>query len=1063
MLERLGRIFVGEMQSSDIVIADFIPLVSTWTNIRHLWNKSRAEPTVPSSEGKPHSYSIYLKGVNTLRCWSLLVPFINIIFAAIYHFVYDPRNAALFLDEKMNDAEKREMINVIRLLQGEHYPSELLKIGLLCDKIDGKNKLEFVQLFSTIPLVKRTDLLNYMTKVKQRIDFEKESQLIDIFENLPESTLNKFLDATSSSYDCLKKDYNKAIEFFGKASKADRAKYFTDIYDLTFRNSLTLTGLNSLVRCAHNLTKEMNFQDKKEVIFHLAKIERSISHPDQIGSLFSGLDSKGKLKILSFLTQSILRNKKNDLLDMFLKTPQDKKIELADSITNFLNAYPYHLHEGEINKTIDVVINSSQAELSKLFVLINSLKCDYKTAIGLFEEYGQGDRVKCFNNLNQLMNGLNSVKKHLLIQALNKIPLENRENSIEECLDLTKGMSSAEKIKMMDMQAFNKNPIDFVKDANALTREMDVECKLKAINILNKVPDNNRKRILDHFDYITGLPEHIEDKQKIENLETLRLILKQVALCGNEETNTLVKQYNEWFIKISCIEKNRLVDSLSIIHHDNRNSFINEANDFLKNVNDSEKITAFYIFEKIFKNVDSQIRTSFIEHFNKLTVGIDFCDKGDAIDILQKIPNDKRESFIADINAMTAGMISKDKINGITIFHALPDVDVRSFIRNLNTDVYKADRKWTINNLIINADNKAEPTLINTYAEKVRNLALQIDLKTIQHPFKELKDFWQQTNLTGKHSFVQQFKHKDYEVVREVLADTVYRHIDNKRNVQWLNEDAISDKLELNIKGIKTFSKGFFYHATSEMALQSILTSKKVEVRHEKAYRGAFVSTQPELCFGKCVLVFNRSIERLSKLSIGFILDKKTYWAGFSSDIPVEDNTLAYIILDSKLEEERRALEYKCLLWANRKISVVLIDTADQVIKKVEALGMGIPNEWPFGGEKVAVLVYNSLKAHAEKMLEVERISIFERIKEKAKEQIKIIVQSIKRDQVKSLSQKSQELAELVYDSLKVECKELREEERISIFEYIKEQIMVQIKVLEKVLTRVRVREYAYA
>lgn len=159
-----------------------------------------------------------------------------------------------------------------------------------------------------------------------------------------------------------------------------------------------------------------------------------------------------------------------------------------------------------------------------------------------------------------------------------------------------------------------------------------------------------------------------------------------------------------------------------------------------------------------------------------------------------------------------------------------------------------------------------------------------------------------------------------------------------------------------------TFSKGFFFHATSEKALESILKGKKVEVRHEKAYRGAFVSTQPELGFGRCVLAFKRNIERLSSLEHGFTINQNTYWAGFSRDIPVDGNTLAYIILNSRSEEERQTLETQCEQWTGRKINVILVEDAQPKLNEVESLGMGIPREWPEEGEQPGQKILHAMK-----------------------------------------------------------------------------------------------------
>lgn len=227
----------------------------------------------------------------------------------------------------------------------------------------------------------------------------------------------------------------------------------------------------------------------------------------------------------------------------------------------------------------------------------------------------------------------------------------------------------------------------------------------------------------------------------------------------------------------------------------------------------------------------------------------------------------------------------------------------------------------------------------------------------MSHPFTELKNFWKQSSLSEKHWFVQTFNQDGYEKIRKVLSSTVYRPIVPMKShkVKWLNETEISSKVNASWQAS-------FFHATSEKALKSILKDGKVEVRHEKAFRGAFVSTRPELSFGKCVLAFKRNIERLSPLEHGFTINEKTYWAGFSRDIPANTKTLACIILNSKSEKERQELEKQCEEWTGRKFEVIKMDDAWDKLNTVEAMGMGIPQEWPEEGERFGQNVLNVMQ-----------------------------------------------------------------------------------------------------
>ena len=129
----------------------------------------------------------------------------------------------------------------------------------------------------------------------------------------------------------------------------------------------------------------------------------------------------------------------------------------------------------------------------------------------------------------------------------------------------------------------------------------------------------------------------------------------------------------------------------------------------------------------------------------------------------------------------------------------------------------------------------------------------------------QFKEFWSKSSLEDKNSLVRVFNidDKNFKNLRDKLADTVYRSIHGLKSSQvtWLCPEEIHLKNTFWIQ--KNFCKSsFFYHATSELALESILKSGRVEVRYEKAFRGAFVSNRPETRFGNCILAFKRNIER---------------------------------------------------------------------------------------------------------------------------------------------------------------------------------------------------------
>lgn len=260
--------------------------------------------------------------------------------------------------------------------------------------------------------------------------------------------------------------------------------------------------------------------------------------------------------------------------------------------------------------------------------------------------------------------------------------------------------------------------------------------------------------------------------------------------------------------------------------------------------------------------------------------------------------------------------------------------------------------------------NEMVPREINALAQSVlRNEE--------QKPFDGLRQFFRNCRLSSRRWFVHVFNgdKQKFKAVREALGDIIYRPIVrplNEGRVKWLHGNEISDSIH-SAAHSAVFSQGFLFHATSEKALEAILKTKRVEVRHEKAFCGAFASTKPEYVFGKCVLAFKRNVERLSSLKHGFTLNQNTYWAGFSKQIPVTESTLAYVILDSDSEAERKLLENYCEIWTGRKIEVILKDHIQPVLQQVEQLGMGIPTEWPEEGEEVGQMIVQTLKRSMQK------------------------------------------------------------------------------------------------
>ncbi|MBP9840949.1 MAG: hypothetical protein KBC64_00820 [Simkaniaceae bacterium] len=231
-----------------------------------------------------------------------------------------------------------------------------------------------------------------------------------------------------------------------------------------------------------------------------------------------------------------------------------------------------------------------------------------------------------------------------------------------------------------------------------------------------------------------------------------------------------------------------------------------------------------------------------------------------------------------------------------------------------------------------------------------------------QAPFPALRAAWVASSLSDRHWFVDLFNQGTdaiSEAVRENMADIVYRPIKPSlagRPVQWLAPQEVDQRINEIWGRAHTQQHAFFFHATREVnSLQGILTSRHIEVRHQQRLRGAFVSTLPEEVFGQYILGFKKNIERLSPLTHGISnpapligvaqVPEQTYWAGFSQNIPVTEETLAYVAIQGT-EDERRTLQDQCTQWAGRPIEVRLLNDAKQEIDAVHNLDLGIPVEW---------------------------------------------------------------------------------------------------------------------
>lgn len=222
-----------------------------------------------------------------------------------------------------------------------------------------------------------------------------------------------------------------------------------------------------------------------------------------------------------------------------------------------------------------------------------------------------------------------------------------------------------------------------------------------------------------------------------------------------------------------------------------------------------------------------------------------------------------------------------------------------------------------------------------------------------------LSKFWESATLKEKDDFVRLCNSSTQgDQARILMKDQVYRAIapnclpSNWQSppADWLSPDNVRSRLSTSAgAGEKSsLDQAYYYHPIStEEDLEEVLKSQEVRVRHERIFKGAFVTTKPPYSCGKYMLVFNRSIERLSELAHGYD-EGGEYIALFSKNIPVNARTLCGIILDDRESPERMERHLKAF---GHQIGCTIplqkhSDVAGK-LEKIKGLNMGVPKEWP--------------------------------------------------------------------------------------------------------------------
>jgi len=296
-------------------------------------------------------------------------------------------------------------------------------------------------------------------------------------------------------------------------------------------------------------------------------------------------------------------------------------------------------------------------------------------------------------------------------------------------------------------------------------------------------------------------------------------------------------------------------------------------------------------------------------------------------------------------------------------------------------------------------------------AGQFQQLILQVEAGQPDAAWPQLRRWFDQSSMAEKLQFFYIFdqdKPKEYQVIRRLFSEAFYKPVPGQREHHgWLTPAEISARMELQndplVQQAQTelarlaseseivsesssdeevatyeqlradgfeipkkssaldiqarieqifdqavrFNLGFYFHGTrTEVSFQAILQSV-VEVRHQGAFRGAFVSNQPEGGYGPYYFAFKKNIEFLSDPLINMSHGGGVVWSGFSDNIPVTEETLAYVAVQGQSQEQCNILAKRCKEWTGRDVAVIPLETIQPRLDKMKAAGpRNIPRGW---------------------------------------------------------------------------------------------------------------------
>lgn len=199
------------------------------------------------------------------------------------------------------------------------------------------------------------------------------------------------------------------------------------------------------------------------------------------------------------------------------------------------------------------------------------------------------------------------------------------------------------------------------------------------------------------------------------------------------------------------------------------------------------------------------------------------------------------------------------------------------------------------------------------------------------------------------------------EVLDKLLADgyQVPAELQGVQQQPVKSTQTVQERIEALFHMATAVNIGLYFHGTkNEANLEGILKTGIIQVRHQQAYRGAFVSTQPEPGYGPPFLALTAPVAFSSHPDYNMEpanaggAGGAGFWAGLSQDIPINSETLAYVCINGD-EHQCEDLAARIKDWTKGKdapqgldIPVVPYALITQRLQMLQAHSQVVPAHW---------------------------------------------------------------------------------------------------------------------